>query len=65
VLLQVVTHGIFEQNEGLDQNLSLGRVDRIEDGWEICVAVFEQVDAVAADPFNVQLHRRTSPASGA
>ena len=46
-------------------NVSLGRIDRIEDGREVCVAVFEQPDAVAADPFELELHSRTSPASGA
>ena len=53
MLLQVVTDAVFEQDEGLDQDFSLGRIDRIEDGWKICVAVFEQLDAVAADPFEL------------
>ena len=65
VLLKVATHAILEQDEGLDHDFSLGRIDRIEDGWEVCVAVLEQLDAVAADPFELELHSRTSPASGA
>ncbi len=59
MLLQVATDTVFEQDERLDQDFSLGRIDRIEHRWKICVAVFEQVDAVAADPFDSrasQLH---------
>ncbi len=65
MLLQVMTDAVFEQDERLDQDFSLGRIDRIEHRWEIFVAVFEQVDAVAAGPFDFELHSCTSPTSGA
>ena len=65
MLLQVATDAIFEQDERFDQHFSLGRIDRIEHGWKIRVAVFQQLNAIAADPFDLQLHSCTSPTRGA
>ena len=65
VLLNVAAHTVFEQNESLDHDLVPGCVDRFVDRGQVRVAVFEQVDAVATDPFHLEFHNRTSPASGA
>lgn len=48
--MQCSPDAVVEQDEGLDDHLALGRVDRAEHARKEDVAVFEQLDVGALHP---------------
>ncbi len=63
LFLQGFADLVVEEDEGLDDDLALGRADRLEDPWKEVLAVFQQGDAVSVPPF--EIHRWKSAARGA
>ncbi len=63
LLLQGFADLVIEENEGLDDDFTLGLADRFEDPWKEVFAVFQQGDAVSVPPF--EIHRWKSAAKGA
>lgn len=69
--VQVQTHLVLEQDEGLDDHLALRGADRLEHARKELLAVLQQLDAVARDPGIavahgwMRLQRSISATSGA